>query len=1416
MSIIPVIFMYRLIYLLLAFAIPVVGMAQTCIESEDEFVYNDLLIPGLTSCQPAVLYTDLTICELAYISVDLSSVDSGSQNLFDPDKLVIDIRQPGSNCFVRFASSALGPNALQYLDLCTTYNILGLSVQACDPYVPIAWQSSQQSVFNIDTSVFTSNLSGIWVISLSYLDSDIFINTISLDFVGSCCLDVYGCTIPQACNFDASATIDDGSCEVTSCAGCIDQTACNFDPTATISNGYCTYPDEFLDCNDMCLHDANFNGICDELEILGCTDPTNPGYNPDANVDDGSCIIIVTGCTYSNACNYDPLATSDDGHCIFMNGLLTFQILTDDYPGETTWSVSNATGMVVVNGGPYSDPNTLYEDEICLEVGCYTLTINDSYGDGICCAYGEGSYSLIWNSNILVTGSQFGNSETQSVCIGTQGCTYPSACNYDPNVLEDDGTCVYPSDIDACDCLGNQPDALGVCGGNCLNDLDGDGVCDDADECIGILDECGVCNGPGAIYDCGCDSFPVGACDCSGTPCSLTTQLLQINNPFLELSYVQNATPFISLYDGWCDADFVKIGICRPNAILDPSEFLSGSTSDFTISITFEDSPGVLDFSVPATEQLNFEFTLELPAVSNTPTTASQIVSIRLKDDSGNTLDYLYQDEVSLPNVTLNGIYNAPGQHRIVRQPWVLQGNTEVIESEWLVCDENSSLSFYSSWNLESITQVPLDPISQACLNDLNGDGICDQLELPVFCQNVNATNYSPLQNTLICDEADVLEYWISSFNIPEIAQQGGVLPPLTSGQQPVSTLMVSSDLCSSSASQLAYCNVGQRAFVVDENNQSIRIIDYGDLTDPALIPDGLGGFLSISADNISTELANAGVSDYGALVPSDIDIFNVVGPDDTTYCCSTMVAVAWIDTLSLINPGWVTFHGIDGDLLDATEAIRQVGPTPRSLAFSQDGGWLVVACSGEGEHVVGDPEAEIVCIDVTGYTHATGAPNWSGVVDYPFSFAAGPHVAGGSLVITGDAHRTSVYDGLNTDLSYVLEPSHVAITPDNERAFVNCQVNNTVVEVNLENVISGDDVISGAYGFGTRNMGTGNGFDGKDNGEALLEVPSITILGWYQPGDMEIVANGSKTILLTANEGLPSLNGLGEEDVTLSNIPEYINLELDSEYGYGANGIGDSYIFGSRSFAIWDITLPSTSPSLIYDSGSLIEETLAELMPEYANSVKSTYDSGDSASVSRGPEPSGIAFGTLKEQEILIVSLEGMGGSMIFDLIDWDIPPSISASYQAYANNRDFQNPGMNQCVFNHLGAKDVLFLHSTITDNTSVNEGYESILVSNDVTGSLSLFRLDSNLKIPGCTDSCACNYNDNATFNDGSCDFDSCVYPGCMYPDADNYDPAMTLDDGSCVFTNDCPADLDNDGSVGAGDLLNFLSAYGIVCP
>ena len=57
---------------------------------------------------------------------------------------------------------------------------------------------------------------------------------------------------------------------------------------------------------------------------------------------------------------------------------------------------------------------------------------------------------------------------------------------------------------------------LGVCGGTCTADADSDGICDDVDDCVGELDACGVCNGPGAVYVCGCSGIPEGDCDCNG------------------------------------------------------------------------------------------------------------------------------------------------------------------------------------------------------------------------------------------------------------------------------------------------------------------------------------------------------------------------------------------------------------------------------------------------------------------------------------------------------------------------------------------------------------------------------------------------------------------------------------------------------------------------------------------------------------------------------------------------------------------------------------------------------------------------------------------------------------------------------------------------------------------------------------
>lgn len=84
-------------------------------------------------------------------------------------------------------------------------------------------------------------------------------------------------------------------------------------------------------------------------------------------------------------------------------------------------------------------------------------------------------------------------------------------------------------------------------------------------------------------------------------------------------------------------------------------------------------------------------------------------------------------------------------------------------------------------------------------------------------------------------------------------------------------------------------------------------------------------------------------------------------------------------------------------------------------------------------------------------------------------------------------------------------------------------------------------------------------------------------------------------------------------------------------------------------------------------------------------------------------------------------------------------------------------------------------------------------------------------------GCTESGACNYDPEATDNNGTCEFLTCA--GCTYVDADNYSAEVTLDDGTCSFTltpdSTCPTDLDNNGTVGSSDLLIFLSQFNNSC-
>jgi hypothetical protein len=93
---------------------------------------------------------------------------------------------------------------------------------------------------------------------------------------------------------------------------------------------------------------------------------------------------------------------------------VTLTIVYDNYPTETSWSLSG-------NGANFTSSaasGTSLTEVFCLTDGCYTFTINDSYGDGICCAYGNGSYTITGADGVLVSGGDFGTTESTDFCLG--------------------------------------------------------------------------------------------------------------------------------------------------------------------------------------------------------------------------------------------------------------------------------------------------------------------------------------------------------------------------------------------------------------------------------------------------------------------------------------------------------------------------------------------------------------------------------------------------------------------------------------------------------------------------------------------------------------------------------------------------------------------------------------------------------------------------------------------------------------------------------------------------------------------------------------------------------------------------------------------------------------------------------------
>ena len=324
---------------------------------------------------------------------------------------------------------------------------------------------------------------------------------------------VLGCTDSTACNYDALANNDDGTCltlfgcmnpsainydSLANCAdtcvfpqvtyGCTDTTASNYNPAATIDDSSCIYSCT-INVNSFFNLPTNLS-VCDGFIFL--TPNGTPPYsyiwsngnttNANSNLCDNIYIYTVTdangciftdtivlttrlGCTDSTAFNYDPVAIWDDGSCIpriygCIDSLaFNYDVLAHSDDGSciycdiiiTQLSVS-VNSQFLCDGWIFADASSSY------------MPITYSWDNGFSSQYISALCGGIYT--LTVTDS-LGCILDTSINILLNGCTDSTACNYDALANNDDGSCGY---ISGCtDSTAFNYDATSTCDdGSCI------------------------------------------------------------------------------------------------------------------------------------------------------------------------------------------------------------------------------------------------------------------------------------------------------------------------------------------------------------------------------------------------------------------------------------------------------------------------------------------------------------------------------------------------------------------------------------------------------------------------------------------------------------------------------------------------------------------------------------------------------------------------------------------------------------------------------------------------------------------------------------------------------------------------------------------------------------------------------------
>jgi hypothetical protein len=245
------------------------------------------------------------------------------------------------------------------------------------------------------------------------------------------------------------------------------------------------------------------------------------------------------------------------------------------------------------------------------------------------------------------------------------------------------------------------------------------------------------------------------------------------------------------------------------------------------------------------------------------------------------------------------------------------------------------------------------------------------------------------------------------------------------------------------------------------------------------------------------------------------------------------------------------------------------------------------------------------------------------------------------------------------------------------------------------------------------------SGLDASDR-DNLVNIRNWPVYGLYQPDAIASYAAGGSTFLVTANEGdARDYPGFAEEvraRSVRSSYPAAIQPVLNDNLQLGRLTITNAppggdfsrpYVFGARSFTIWN----AATGAPVWDSGAELEVRTAVAFPRSFNSNNSS-NSFDDRSDNKGPEPEGVAVGSVAGRQYAFVGLERIGGVMVYDVTDPAAPQFVD-----YKNTRNFDGatvgPDSGPEVLRFIEAKDS-------------PTGAPLLVVANEVTGTVNLWRL------------------------------------------------------------------------------------------